>query len=92
MRKAWNSYKVKSNFLLEDSLARLKQLNTGICGATRGKYYVQPATASEITNFLDSQLQLLNDSEAGYVTADETPEVVQKTNGSIFFEEEADNE
>ena len=40
VRKAWDSCKVKANFLPEGNLARLYQMNTGHCEATRDKYYV----------------------------------------------------
>ena len=91
VRKAWDSYKVKANFLPEENLARLYQMNTGHCEATRDKYYVQPATDGEIAKLLDNQLDLINDPESCYVTEDDPPKAVPETaNEPNVFEEDAE--
>ena len=71
----------------------MQQINTGHCETTRDNYYVHPATEAKITKLLDGHLQLLNDPEACYVTADEPPQLVPESgDGSNIFEEEPDNE
>ena len=91
MLKAWDSYKVKANFLPEENLARLYQRNTGHCEATRDKYYVQPATDGEIAKLLDNQLDSINDPESCYVTEDDPPKAVpETTNEPNIFEEDAE--
>ena len=91
VRKAWDSYKVKANFFPEENLARIYQMNTGHCEATRDKYYVQPATDGEIAKLLDNQLDLINDPESCYVTEDDPPKAgPETTNEPNIFEEDAE--
>ena len=85
VRKAWDSYKVKANFLPEENLARLYLMNTGHCEATRDKYYVQPTTDGEIAKLLDNQLDLINDIESCYVTEDDPPRAGPETTSQRKF-------
>ena len=81
VRKAWDSYRNKTNFVDGTDAIRY-QLNTGHSEVTRNKYFLKPATVEEITKFLDKKLNLIEDHESCYVADDDPPKPMPEVEDS----------